>query len=61
MRDKHGISTEVRVKENCLSFVHRLEFASEDQRSIFLPVVINNVIKKQKLNAEWKKKKYVIR
>ena len=30
VRDKHGIWTEVRVKENCLSFVHRVEFASED-------------------------------
>ena len=66
MRDKHEIWTDVRVKENCLSFVHRRELASEDGSqslslplSIFLPTVLPVVIQKQKLNAEWTKKTYV--
>ena len=63
MRDKHEFWTEVRVKENCLSFVIALSSSNSQVKievslrlSIFLPTVLPVVIQKQKLNAEWKKK-----
>ena len=61
MRDKHGIGTEVRVKENCLSFVHRVEFASEGgSQSPFIDIFTCGY-KEAEAQCRMEEKKYVIR